>query len=740
MGNELGTMKRYKKSEVVDLSKTKLRILPTTVAKLKLIRELILTENDLTDLPPELGCLNNTLKILNAERNAITHIPEEIAQLQRLERLNLSHNRLFFGELQSSIGSLSALTHLELSHNQLDTFPDSWAGLVSLQYIDLSGNEINMFPEVLCRMTNLETVIISENKIKLIPDDIGMLIKLKYLDIHDNKVPRLPSEIGECRELETVDLSLNQLGELPTTVGNWINVKILSLEDNPILDLPNTIIKWSNLQSVNIRNTKLSELSDDIEYWKALTTFEFGNQTYIQEIPPSVGALINLTKLDLSQGRLTTLPEELGQLVNLLKLDISKNELSHHNFPNEALGKLSKLQSLNLGYNKINILPSHLYTLTSLETLILDDNGILIIEDDIGDLTKLQTLQIAMNSLKFIPDAFGSLCSLEVLDVRNNELTYLSPDIAKCSKLKKFNISYNKLVELPVTLHRLVKLSIFEFKDNQLLIPPNPIVAAGVSSIMAYLKEHDTTWNEKDEKKKAMLERKMQSTASMAIGGSNATDQVPDNATLNYSSEKPSTAGSTTSISTPASIPDVEIVDDKNANVIDSVALDDVTVSVNDTGTSTTVSPTPENVVDLITSMTESTIPTPTDTASSLVPMQDTTPSPQCVDDILSCMTESVSISDAKEADEVNVAGPAGGSTVISTDTYVPTGEGTDSDSADIEDSGTSVSTPAQETVSSTVGSPISTPTPTSVKIHVTETDGPLEGRNFAEVQLCQGE
>lgn len=55
MGNELGTLKKYKKEEAVDLSNQKLASLPPQIGKLKACKQLNLSKNDLAELIAEVG-------------------------------------------------------------------------------------------------------------------------------------------------------------------------------------------------------------------------------------------------------------------------------------------------------------------------------------------------------------------------------------------------------------------------------------------------------------------------------------------------------------------------------------------------------------------------------------------------------------------------------------------------------------------------------------------------------------
>jgi Leucine-rich repeat (LRR) protein len=93
----------------------------------------------------------------------------------------------------------------------------------------------------------------------------------------------------------------------------------------------------------------------------------------IDNLPPEIGQLTNLTMLDLSLNRLSKLPPEIGQLTNLTRLYLRRNQLRE--LPPE-IRQLTNLTTLDLGNNQISALPPQLGKIPNLITLHLDDNPI----------------------------------------------------------------------------------------------------------------------------------------------------------------------------------------------------------------------------------------------------------------------------------------------------------------------------------------------------------------------------
>lgn len=203
----------------------------------------------------------------------LTEIPEALEQLiPRLQRLNLSFNaniRL------DRLSKFSNLQQLELKYLQLDNFPNV-KHLTKLEKLNLSHNRLKDVPKE-CIPPSIKILILDCNNIKQFPTflcDTNPL--LEQLMLHQNKIKSIPLEICKLTNLQSLTISKNLLKkdvELQkqmfakltklTFLSFWGNRNLQYLDDSieNLKDLASLLLSDCGLQEIPSKSiSKLTKL------------------------------------------------------------------------------------------------------------------------------------------------------------------------------------------------------------------------------------------------------------------------------------------------------------------------------------------------------------------------------------------------------------------------------------------------------------------------------------------------
>ncbi len=135
---------RLKKVKNLDLSNNDIKILPSEIGNLPYLEHLDLSYNYLRELPPEIGMLNR-LKTLLVTKNELTELPFEIGNLTKLTLVDISHNRIT--DIPSEIGHLVNLKSFDSSYCRLRKLPIEFINLLSLKELFLEENDFEFPPQ-----------------------------------------------------------------------------------------------------------------------------------------------------------------------------------------------------------------------------------------------------------------------------------------------------------------------------------------------------------------------------------------------------------------------------------------------------------------------------------------------------------------------------------------------------------------------------------------------------------------
>nr|XP_046193424.1 leucine-rich repeat-containing protein 28 isoform X1 [Oncorhynchus gorbuscha]XP_046193425.1 leucine-rich repeat-containing protein 28 isoform X2 [Oncorhynchus gorbuscha]XP_046193426.1 leucine-rich repeat-containing protein 28 isoform X1 [Oncorhynchus gorbuscha] len=155
---------------------------------------------------------------------------------------------------------------------------------------------------------------------------------------------------------------------------------------------------------------------------------------------------------------------ELQEAICMAKQERHKNLFLNYrnlnNFPVELLKDegLQFLQRLYMKRNSLTTLPDNLaQKLPNLIELYLHSNNITCVPEAIGNLSRLQSLDLSDNALQVICPEIGRLRSLRHLRLANNQLKYLPPDLGRSRELQFVFVDNNvHLKGLPSYLYNKV--------------------------------------------------------------------------------------------------------------------------------------------------------------------------------------------------------------------------------------------------------------------------------------------
>ena len=160
----------------------------------------------LTEFPPEIYELADTLEVLNLSGNWLAALPEDFGRLHKLKILFLSSNR--FTHLPAVLSHCPQLSMVGFKANQIKTVGD------------------RTFPP------RLRWLILTDNQIEALPHSLGQCQHLQKLMLAGNRLVSLP-DLSACKNLELIRLSANRITVLPDWLFHLPRLAWLAFAGNP---------------------------------------------------------------------------------------------------------------------------------------------------------------------------------------------------------------------------------------------------------------------------------------------------------------------------------------------------------------------------------------------------------------------------------------------------------------------------------------------------------------------------
>ena len=184
--------------------------------------ELDIGKNDLGELPEEFALLAH-LERLWAEDNHLRAFPPALLRLRRLKELRLSNNQI--DSVPEAVGdALGDLEVLAVDNNQLAALPAGLGRLTKLRKLIARGNRIEALPDALvARLAQLEVCAVSSNRLAALPAFEGCP-RLRALYANGNRIRAVPPHLASLADLTKVNLANNEIasdGLPPAVAKKW---------------------------------------------------------------------------------------------------------------------------------------------------------------------------------------------------------------------------------------------------------------------------------------------------------------------------------------------------------------------------------------------------------------------------------------------------------------------------------------------------------------------------------------
>ena len=161
----------------------------------------------LTEFPPEIYSLADSLEILDLSNNALVELPDDLPRLHRLRIIFCSNNP--FTHLPEVLGSCSEL---------------SMIGFKSCRIRTVSARALP---------PRLRWLVLTDNQVESLPEELGLL-PLQKLMLAGNRLRTLPVSLAGCSTLELLRLAANQLADLPHWLADLPRLSWLAIAGNPL--------------------------------------------------------------------------------------------------------------------------------------------------------------------------------------------------------------------------------------------------------------------------------------------------------------------------------------------------------------------------------------------------------------------------------------------------------------------------------------------------------------------------
>ncbi|XP_076316918.1 protein slit-like isoform X4 [Tachypleus tridentatus] len=382
--------------------------------------------------------------MVDCSGQALEDIPNDIPVFTTELRLN--DNR--FKKLRNTgiFKKLPNLIKLNLENNEINDIEDgAFQGASNLIDLSLDHNKLREIgPKNFEGLSSIKTLLLPSNHLTCINNDSFVeLGSLRMLSLYDNNIRCImPGSFERMRALSTLNVLSNPLNcnchlrwlaewlhERKTVIGSPRCESPSSLKEMPISDVQLKDFQCSEFELADGCGAR----SPCPPGCTCTGSVVHCSRQKLKVVPKDIP--VESTELYLDVNSISSIPDGVNALIELTRLDLSNNQISI--IPNDVFSNLTKLSTLILSYNKLQCIQKDSFKgLKSLRVLSLHGNDVSMIpEGAFRDLISITHIALGANPLYCD-------CTLKWLSdwIKRD---YIEPGIARCAEPR---LMKNKLV------------------------------------------------------------------------------------------------------------------------------------------------------------------------------------------------------------------------------------------------------------------------------------------------------
>ena len=274
------------------------------------LRSIILTRNDIAEVPDDVAASAPALSTLDLSRNALRGtLGASVAAFTRLTALRLDDNPALVA-LPACLGRLAALRELRVARCGLASLPVELSSCVETRVLDVTGNRLRALPAGLFSPSSrLRELWARDNALASLPPTLADAARLRRLDVGGNRLETFPN-VSRLARLETLSCARNRLVVAPPGLGpGCASLEVLDLDFNRLTTLgasDDGVASLPKLRTVTARGNRVATVGRALGRSKSLAN--------------------TLVHVDLRNNRLRGVPASVGRLRALQRLLLFDDE------------------------------------------------------------------------------------------------------------------------------------------------------------------------------------------------------------------------------------------------------------------------------------------------------------------------------------------------------------------------------------------------------------------------------